>query len=207
MDEEVKEMEQEIDKLIKINTKLQQQTESMQSQSQKQSDLVKQVEAKHTEAIHKTEEEMKRLKFQFDAVTVNHRRLKAKENEYNEKIVSLSEANAVLQENTVKLQTKSAEDTKRLMEIIETKQREYNEMAELRQSLYDEKTVELAQKDRIIQDMKHEQQTKEEKRNKALESKEEEMKRVRGIVNDMKKLCTETITKLRDEKKKKKKKK
>eukprot|EP01083_Nonionella_stella_P096509 271357_1 len=37
------------------------------------------------------------------------------------------------------------------------------EMAELRQSLYDEKMVELAQKDRVIQ---HEQQTKEEKHNR-----------------------------------------
>eukprot|EP01083_Nonionella_stella_P071511 192104_1 len=98
MDEEVKEMEQEIDKLIKINTKLQQQTESMQSQSQKQSDLVKQVEAKHTEAIHKTEEEMKRLKFQFDAVTVNHRRLKARDRQTHQnkhKVTATNRINAI----------------------------------------------------------------------------------------------------------------
>eukprot|EP01083_Nonionella_stella_P151500 484145_1 len=74
-----------------------------------------------------------------------------------------------------------------------------NAHANEKAKLNDEKMVELAQKDRVIQDMKHEQQTKEEKRNKAMEAKEEEMKRVRGIVNDMNQLCTETISKFRNE--------
>eukprot|EP01083_Nonionella_stella_P151501 484146_1 len=143
MDKEAKEMEQSIDDLTTIKTKSLQQIESLkhqinvkQSESQKQSDLMKQLEEKHTAATRVKEEE----------------------------IVSMRNAHA-------------------------------NEKAKLN----DEKMVELAQKDRVIQDMKHEQQTKEEKRNKAMEAKEEEMKRVRGIVNDMNQLCTETISKFRNE--------
>eukprot|EP01083_Nonionella_stella_P290565 988688_1 len=135
--------EQSIDDRITIKTKSLQQIESLkhqinvkQSESQKQSDLMKQLEEKHTAATRVKEEE----------------------------IVSMRNAHA-------------------------------NEKAKLN----DEKMVELAQKDRVIQDMKHEQQTKEEKRNKAMEAKEEEMKRVRGIVNDMNQLCTETISKFRNE--------
>eukprot|EP01083_Nonionella_stella_P184341 668949_1 len=48
---------QKIDKLIKINTKLQQQTESMQSQSQKQSDLVEQMD----EEVKEMEQEIDKL--------------------------------------------------------------------------------------------------------------------------------------------------
>eukprot|EP01083_Nonionella_stella_P301472 1034412_1 len=136
MDKEAKEMEQSIDDLTTLNTKLQHQINVKQSESQKQSDLMKQLEEKHTAATRVKEEE----------------------------IVSMRNAHA-------------------------------NEKAKLN----DEKMVELAQKDRVIQDMKHEQQTKEEKRNKAMEAKEEEMKRVRRIVNDMNQLCTETISKFRNE--------
>eukprot|EP01083_Nonionella_stella_P070835 189763_1 len=143
--------EQSIDDRITIKTKSLQQIESLkhqinvkQSESQKQSDLMKQL------ATRVKEEDIKRL-----------------ESEYNEKIVSLRTSN-YSNKNTPKLWMDEYNE-----KTVSLRNAHAKEMAELRQSLYDEKMVELAQKDRVIQDMKHEQQTKEEKHNKAMDGSEQ----------------------------------